>query len=93
MNMKVQLSNFDKVVKSIAKKVGDEEAKKLLMRSVYLISLGGNDYFGFNTENPNATQSQRISYMRMVVANLTNGFKVSSLINHVLSKKTEILHQ
>ncbi|TXG68207.1 hypothetical protein EZV62_003142 [Acer yangbiense] len=75
MNMKAQLSNFDKVAKLIAKKVGDEEAKKLFMRSVYLISLGGNDYFGFNTDNPNATQSQRISYMRMVVANLTNGFK------------------
>ncbi|KAL5755477.1 hypothetical protein ACOSQ2_020226 [Xanthoceras sorbifolium] len=75
MNLKIQLSNLDKVVKSIAEKVGHEEAKKVLMRSVYLISLGGNDYFGFNTDNPNATQSERIVYMRMVVANLTNGFK------------------
>ncbi|KAL5824127.1 hypothetical protein ACOSQ3_020190 [Xanthoceras sorbifolium] len=75
MNLKIQLSNLDKVAKSIAEKVGHEEAKKVLMRSVYLISLGGNDYFGFNTDNPNATQSERIVYMRMVVANLTNGFK------------------
>ncbi|KAH7565663.1 hypothetical protein JRO89_XS09G0241700 [Xanthoceras sorbifolium] len=74
----IQLSNLDKVAKSIAEKVGHEEAKKVLMRSVYLISLGGNDYFGFNTDNPNATQSERIVYMRMVAANLTNGFKVRS---------------
>ncbi|XP_012068815.2 GDSL esterase/lipase 1 [Jatropha curcas] len=43
MNLKIQISNFKKVVSSLVQKVGKEEAKKVLRRSVFLISLGGND--------------------------------------------------
>ncbi|KAJ0007514.1 hypothetical protein Pint_29407 [Pistacia integerrima] len=48
INLPKQLANFKKVVRALDKDV--------LIRSVFLISMGGNDYFNFNTINPNATQ-------------------------------------
>eukprot|EP00257_Ricinus_communis_P012415 XP_002534586.2 GDSL esterase/lipase 1 [Ricinus communis] len=75
MNLKTQLSNFKKVVNQMVQKVGEAEAKKVLMRSVYLFSLGGNDYFGFNSKYPNATAIERRQYMHTVIANLTLGLK------------------
>ncbi|GLT59461.1 hypothetical protein SLA2020_322760 [Shorea laevis] len=75
MNMGTQLNNFKRVVNMLTKKYGEEETKKILMRSVFLFSLGGNDYFAFNTEYPNSTQAERMAYMRLVVGNLTNGLK------------------
>ncbi|XP_065869461.1 GDSL lipase-like [Euphorbia lathyris] len=75
MNLKVQISNFKKVLSSLVKKVGETEAKKTVMRSVFLLSLGGNDYFSFSTDYPNATTAERTKYVNMVIANLTNGIK------------------
>ncbi|WCJ39338.1 GDSL lipase [Euphorbia peplus] len=75
MNLKIQISNFKKVLSSLEKKVGEREAKKTVMRSVFLLSLGGNDYFSFSTSYPNATTAQRTTYVNMVIANLTNGIK------------------
>ncbi|KAJ0007663.1 hypothetical protein Pint_29891 [Pistacia integerrima] len=62
-----QLTNFKKVASSLDKEV--------LKRSVFLISMGGNDYFSFNNKNPNATLAQRQQFQRMVVGNLTNALK------------------
>ncbi|EEF27798.1 zinc finger protein, putative [Ricinus communis] len=75
MNLNAQLSNFKKFVNSLAHKVGEAEAKKVLMRSVYLFSLGGNDYFSFNTRHPHATTAERRDYVHMVLGNLTHGLK------------------
>ncbi|WCJ41184.1 GDSL lipase [Euphorbia peplus] len=76
INLKAQLENFKKVIELLKKEVGsEEEAKKVLMRSVFLQSHGGNDYFTFNTASPNATQQQMRQYVHMVVGNLTNGLQ------------------
>ncbi|XP_041017971.1 GDSL esterase/lipase 1-like isoform X2 [Juglans microcarpa x Juglans regia] len=66
------LSYFKSVVKSLRQKLGDVEAKKLLMKAVYLFSIGGNDYFSFYTQYPNATQPYRRQYVGMVIGNLTS---------------------
>ncbi|KAL0009719.1 hypothetical protein SO802_004827 [Lithocarpus litseifolius] len=71
INLPAQLSYFKAVVKSLKQKLGDVEAKKVLMRAVYLFSIGGNDYFSFYSENPNASQSYRRQYVGMVIGNLT----------------------
>ncbi|GMY34846.1 GDSL esterase/lipase 1-like isoform X1 [Fagus crenata] len=47
ISLPTQLSYFKAVVKSLRQKLGDVEAKKVLMRAVYLFSIGGNDYFSF----------------------------------------------
>ncbi|KAJ0008236.1 hypothetical protein Pint_29372 [Pistacia integerrima] len=67
INLPEQLANFKKVVSSLDKDV--------LIRSVFLITMGGNDYFSFKTINPNATQTERKQYQRMVIGNLTNALK------------------
>ncbi|GAV61393.1 Lipase_GDSL domain-containing protein, partial [Cephalotus follicularis] len=75
MNLKMQVTNFKKVASSLAQKLGEAEAKKILMRSVYLFSIGGNDYFSFNTGHAKATQSEQRDYMHLVIGNITNGVK------------------
>ncbi|KAE7998999.1 hypothetical protein FH972_003487 [Carpinus fangiana] len=75
INLPTQLSYFKTVVKSLRQKLGDVEAKKVLMRAVYLFSVGGNDYFSFYTQNPNVTQSYRRQYVGMVIGNLTSVLK------------------
>ena len=76
MNLRTQLDDFKKVVSLMVEKVGEANATSTLMRSVFLFSFGGNDYFSFNTKYPNATETERRNYMHMVLGNLTNGFKV-----------------
>ena len=76
ISLPTQLSYFKAVVKSLRQKLGDVEAKKVLMRAVYLFSIGGNDYFSFYSQNLNATQSNRRQYVGMVIGNLTSVLKV-----------------
>ncbi|GAV61398.1 Lipase_GDSL domain-containing protein [Cephalotus follicularis] len=75
MNLPTQLTNFKKVFSGLEQKSGKDEAKKVLMRSVILLSMGGNDYFMFNAMNRNSTLAQRRAYMHTVIGNLTNGLK------------------
>ncbi|KAI9102918.1 hypothetical protein K1719_023357 [Acacia pycnantha] len=44
INLKTQASYFKQVSKILRQKLGDEEAKALLARSVYIFDVGGNDY-------------------------------------------------
>jgi hypothetical protein len=76
INLPTQLSYFKTVVKSLRQKLGDVEANKVLMRAVYLFSIGGNDYFSFYSQNPTAPQSYRRQYVGMVIGNLTSVLKV-----------------
>ncbi|XAR49851.1 hypothetical protein NMG60_11004009 [Bertholletia excelsa] len=66
-----QLGFFKDVTKSLKQKLGDAETKKLLMRAVYLFSMGGNDYFRFSRNHPNASESYQKLYTQMVIGNLT----------------------
>ncbi|KAJ0007515.1 hypothetical protein Pint_29406 [Pistacia integerrima] len=75
MNLNKQLENFKKVVTLLVEKKGEQEAKNILTSSVYLFSMGGNDYFRYNMQYSNSTKSERVAFMQTVVANLTNGFK------------------
>ncbi|KAJ0008232.1 hypothetical protein Pint_29379 [Pistacia integerrima] len=75
MNLNTQLENFKKVVTLLVEKKGEQEAKNILTSSVYLFSMGGNDYFRYNMQYSNSTKSERVAFMQTVVANLTNGFK------------------
>ncbi|XP_028797200.1 GDSL esterase/lipase 5-like, partial [Neltuma alba] len=44
INLKTQASYFKQVSQKLRQKLGDEEAKALLARSVYIFDVGGNDY-------------------------------------------------
>nr|XP_023893388.1 GDSL esterase/lipase 1-like [Quercus suber]POE59786.1 gdsl esterase/lipase 1 [Quercus suber] len=71
INLPAQLSYFKAVVKSLRQKLGDVKAKKVVKKAVYLFSIGGNDYFSFSSQYPNASQSDRIKYVEIVIGNLT----------------------
>ncbi|XP_030932295.1 GDSL esterase/lipase 1-like [Quercus lobata] len=75
INLPAQLSYFKAVVKSLRQKLGDVKAKKVVKKAVYLFSIGGNDYFSFSSQYPNASQSERIKYVEIVIANLTSVLK------------------
>ncbi|GLT53858.1 hypothetical protein SLA2020_270970 [Shorea laevis] len=64
-----QLSYFKTTLKSMRQKLGDVEVKKVLMRAVYLFSIGANDYVGLYLDNSNATQSYRRQFVEMVIGN------------------------
>ncbi|XAR49852.1 hypothetical protein NMG60_11004010 [Bertholletia excelsa] len=70
-----QLSYFRKVAQSLRVKLGKVESKKLLMRAVYLFSIGGNDYFSLSSNYPNTTLSYQREYVGMVIGNITDVLK------------------
>ncbi|GAV61397.1 Lipase_GDSL domain-containing protein [Cephalotus follicularis] len=75
LNLATQITDFKKVFSGLKQKLGKDEAKEVLMSSVILLSMGGNDYFSFNMKYPNSTVAQMTAYMHMVIGNLTNDLK------------------
>ncbi|XP_031258103.1 GDSL esterase/lipase 1-like [Pistacia vera] len=75
INLRLQLSYFKDVVKSLREKLGEEEAKRVLMNAVYLFSIGGNDYFGFSQRNRDASEESEGQYVQSVIGNLTSVLK------------------
>ncbi|OMO66060.1 Lipase, GDSL [Corchorus olitorius] len=72
IDLKTQLIYFKDVAKSLSEKLGDEEAKALISKAVYLFHVGANDY------PPNTTLFQAFTkqqYVNMVVGNLTDTIK------------------
>ncbi|KAM5579511.1 hypothetical protein ABKV19_009339 [Rosa sericea] len=67
----IQLSYFRNVTKLLQQKLGHLEAKRILRNAVYLISIGGCDYFSFYPTYPNATEPQQEEYVAIVIGNLT----------------------
>ncbi|XP_040371591.1 GDSL lipase [Rosa chinensis] len=76
INLPLQLSYFKNVTELLQEQLGDEEAKKLLGSAVYLISMGGNDYFTFYAKyQENATESVQQEYIEIVIGNLTTALQ------------------
>lgn len=76
LNIKMQLGYFEKVEKQLKEKLGDEKAKKLLSKAVYIFSIGGNDYISLYSASTNNSDmlepSHRRKYMGMVLGNFTS---------------------
>ncbi|XP_007042987.2 PREDICTED: GDSL esterase/lipase 1 [Theobroma cacao] len=69
IDLKTQVIYFKKVEKSLRQEVGDAEAKRLLSRAVYLISIGANEYLSRNSSISDE------GYVAMVMGNLTLALK------------------
>ncbi|TXG68205.1 hypothetical protein EZV62_003140 [Acer yangbiense] len=70
MNLPTQLGYFKKLATEMEQKLGHEETKNVLRRSVYLFSSGGNDYLNFNNKNTNPTVYKQIELVGRVMSNL-----------------------
>ena len=69
----------------MSKELGDAEAKKLLFRAVYIISVGSNDYAVPFTRNSSIFQSYTPEeYVDMVISNLTFVIEVRKLTIYLL---------
>ncbi|KAJ0007567.1 hypothetical protein Pint_29388 [Pistacia integerrima] len=79
IHLKLQLSYFKDVEKSLKQKLGDKEAKKVSRNAVYLFSIGGNDYFSFSSMNRKASQSSKGQYVKSVNGSLTSVLTVSNI--------------
>ncbi|XP_030972724.1 GDSL esterase/lipase 4-like [Quercus lobata] len=78
INLELQLSYFEEVEKKLKQQLGDTEAKKLLSKSVYLFSIGGNDYITITSsvnQSNVITSSYKKKYMTMVLGNFTTAIK------------------
>ncbi|XP_065868544.1 GDSL lipase-like [Euphorbia lathyris] len=75
ISLMLQMSFFEEVVSQLKKEVGEEEAQNILMKSIYLSSIGGNDYNYYVTNNPNTTLSEGQEFVQLVIGNLTQVIK------------------
>ncbi|KAL8171588.1 hypothetical protein V2J09_023392 [Rumex salicifolius] len=71
ISLSLQLSYFKEVVSNLKKQIGESQTQKLLHSAVYLISMGGNDYFGHYNTYPNASASSIKQFVGVVTRNLT----------------------
>ncbi|XP_017971525.1 PREDICTED: GDSL esterase/lipase 2 [Theobroma cacao] len=72
INLRTQVSYFEEIEKLWRQMLGDAEAKKLISKAVYLISMGVNDYMvHFGTNSTVLESYSREEYVGMVIGNLT----------------------
>ncbi|XP_030467404.2 GDSL esterase/lipase 5-like isoform X1 [Syzygium oleosum] len=68
----MQLKQFEKLEKKLSKRLGNEEAKKVIAEAVYLISIRNNDYLTLIHRNLTPFQpSSMEEYVGMVIGNIT----------------------
>ena len=80
IDLKTQLRYFENLGRLLSKEFGDAEAKTLLMRAVYLITIGTNDYLASIVTNSSTFQTySQEEYVDMVIGNLTIVIKVTNI--------------
>ncbi|KAF8027486.1 hypothetical protein BT93_E0404 [Corymbia citriodora subsp. variegata] len=72
VSLMVQLKQFEKLEKKLSKKLGNEEAKRVISEAVYLISVGNNDYLMPIYRNLTLLWSSSMEkYVGTVIGNIT----------------------
>ncbi|EXC01345.1 GDSL esterase/lipase 1 [Morus notabilis] len=73
IDLGTQFRYFKNVTRELKQKLGDEKAKVLLSRAVYMISIGSNDYVFPFTINSTVLQSYSPpEFVRLVAGNITS---------------------
>ncbi|KAM7471902.1 hypothetical protein LguiA_010085 [Lonicera macranthoides] len=73
INLKTQMTYFKQVKKQLKQKLGSQEAKQLLFNSVYLVSIGGNDYLStYGTSSTVFDIYTPEEYVEIVIGNITS---------------------
>ncbi|KAJ7950820.1 GDSL esterase/lipase [Quillaja saponaria] len=73
---------FQKGLQDIEEKVGDEQAKALISKAVYLFSIGSNEYSALLITNSSSSVFRSYSqaeYVELVIGNLTTVIKANFL--------------
>ncbi|WCJ39320.1 GDSL lipase [Euphorbia peplus] len=72
VDLNTQVVQMKNVKEEISKQLGDAQTTKLLSESIYLISIGGNDYLA---PSPTFKSFSQKDYVAMVLGNLTSVIK------------------
>lgn len=73
------MTYFKQVKKQLKQKLGSQEAKQLLSNSVYLVSVGGNDYLStYGTNSSVFDIYTPEEYVDIVIGNITSFINVTS---------------
>ncbi|WCJ39329.1 GDSL lipase [Euphorbia peplus] len=75
ISLMLQMTFFQKVASQLEEELGKKEAENVLMDSIYLSSIGGDDYVYFVSNYPNTTLSEREEFVQVVLGNLTQVIK------------------
>ncbi|KAK7852133.1 gdsl esterase/lipase 1 [Quercus suber] len=76
IDLNTQLNYFKNMETLLKHKLGEEEANTLLVKAVYLICIGSNDYFvPFNINSSVLKSYSPKKYVNMVIGNLTTAIK------------------
>lgn len=70
IDLPIQVNYFKHVVELLKEKVGEDECKRILANAVYLFSSGGNDYFDFYSEHPDADEEIMRAFVKRVTKQL-----------------------
>ncbi|KAK0596421.1 hypothetical protein LWI29_015525 [Acer saccharum] len=70
-----QVELFKKLSSKWKAQLGEKEANKRLANAVYLISMGGNNYFSFITNFPHSNQSEHLEYIDTVLVEFKKEIK------------------
>lgn len=77
IDLNTQLIYFKDVEKKLRQQLGNEATYKLISKALYLLSVGGNDYFAMLTSNSTVFLSfSKEDFVRIVIGNLTTVIKV-----------------
>lgn len=79
INLEEQLEYFKTFAKQLQQKLGHEEAESLLHRSVFLFSIGGNDYVIYNMIR-DPSLSEQVKHVGQVLGNLTAALEVRCIL-------------
>ncbi|XP_038903481.1 GDSL esterase/lipase 1-like [Benincasa hispida] len=75
ISLKTQAKSFNKVERILRKQLGKTQAKMLLSRGVYLITIGTNDYRTFASDSKLFDSYSVEEYVDLVIENLTSVIK------------------
>ncbi|CAK9324761.1 unnamed protein product [Citrullus colocynthis] len=75
ISLKTQARSFKEVERILRKKLGKTQAKTLLSKGVYLISIGTNDYRTFASDSNLFDSYSTEEYVDLVIGNLTSVIK------------------
>ncbi|TXG68204.1 hypothetical protein EZV62_003139 [Acer yangbiense] len=74
-NPEAQVELFKNLSLKYKAELGEEEANKRLANAVYLISMGGNNYFSFITNFPHSNQSEQLEHIDTVLVEFKKEIK------------------
>lgn len=84
ITMTKQIQYFSTIRSNIVAQIASEPTYRLLSKSIFLISSGGNDIFAYFTKNSSPNATEKVRFIGALVSEYENHLKVISLFPCIL---------